>query len=58
MIKTEVNEIYSVRTDDFWDDLSDEQKKDLKEAWIESENENNLIDHEKVVTLSRGWLKK
>ncbi|MEO8512206.1 MAG: hypothetical protein ABI543_01470 [Ignavibacteria bacterium] len=43
---------------DFWNDLTDEQKKDLEEAWIESEDENNLISNEEVMKISGEWIKK
>lgn len=43
---------------DFWNELSEEQKKDLEEAWLESEDENNLISHEEVMKQAQEWLKR
>ncbi len=34
---------------DSWNELTGEQKKDLGEAWIVSEDESNLISHEEVM---------
>jgi hypothetical protein len=43
---------------DFWDELTDEHKKELEESWAESEDEKNLISHEDVMRESKKWLKK
>lgn len=43
---------------DFWNELTESQKKDLEEAWIESEDESNLISHDEVMKQAREWIKK
>jgi len=43
---------------DFWNELTETQKRELEEAWIESEDERNLVSHEDVMKMSGQWLKK
>jgi len=43
---------------DFWNELTESQKKELEEAWIESEDDGNLVSHEDVMKMSEVWLKK
>ncbi|MEO8147983.1 MAG: hypothetical protein ABI723_10120 [Bacteroidia bacterium] len=43
---------------DWWDELTDEQKKETEEANEESKDERNLIDHEEVKKIARKWLGK
>ena len=43
---------------DFWDLFTDEQKKELEQAWEESEKEENLISHNAVMEDAAKWLKK
>ena len=44
--------------EDFWDQLTPTQQKELELAWEESEIEENLIDHDEVMKAAQGWLKK
>ena len=44
--------------EDWWDELSDEQKADIDLSIKESEDESNLIPHEQVMKEARKWLKK
>lgn len=37
------------KTVDFWDTLTQEQKRELELAWEESEKEENLISHNEVM---------
>ena len=43
---------------DFWNELTDDHKKELEESWAESENSENLIPHEQVMREAKEWLKK
>lgn len=43
---------------DFWNELTDAQKQELQEAWIESEDDKNLITHEEVMKQAHEWIKK
>ena len=46
------------RTVDFWDTLTEEQKKEIDLAWEESEKEENLIPHNEVMKEANKWIKK
>jgi len=39
-----------------WDTLTDSQKKEILSSYEESENDNNLIDHEEVMKKCKKWL--
>lgn len=41
---------------DFWDELSDIERTELKQALAESQHENNLVSHEEVMNKYRRWL--
>lgn len=43
---------------DWWNGLTNEQKIDLEEAWLESEDDNNLVSHEEVMRQIQKWLNK
>jgi hypothetical protein len=43
---------------DFWDQLTDEQKRDLDEAWEESERGEGFISNEQVMMEARQWVKE
>lgn len=43
---------------DFWDNFTNGQRIELQEAWEESEKEENLISHKKVMEESKKWLRK
>ncbi len=47
-----------VSGEDWWDELSDEQKADIDLSIKECEDESNLIPHEQVMKEARKWLKK
>ena len=44
------------KDEDFWDSLTEDQKHDLELAWVESENEVNLIKHSVVMREAKTWL--
>jgi DNA mismatch repair ATPase MutS len=58
MFFEELKSIKENKNIDFWDELTDEHKKELEESWAESEDEKNLISHEEVMRESKKWLKK
>lgn len=41
-----------------WDTLSGSEKSDVLNAYEESKDENNLINHQAVLTKHAKWLKK
>lgn len=43
---------------DFWDEFTDEQKKDLELALAETENEENWVSHEQVKQEAQQWLRE
>ena len=43
---------------DFWDELTEEQQKELDAAIEESYDEKNHIPHEEVMKKYQKWLKK
>jgi hypothetical protein len=43
---------------DFWDELTDEQKKEIELAIVECEIESNLEKHDVVMDRARKWPKK
>ncbi len=43
---------------DFWDELSEDQQKELEKAIEESYDDNNLIKHETVVRKYKKWLRE
>ena len=43
---------------DFWDELTEEQQKELDAAIEESYHEKNLISNEEVMNKYKKWLKK
>ena len=46
------------RDSDYWDEISDLEKKELESAITESEDESNLVDHEEVMKKYKKWLDK
>ena len=62
-----LRELYEVISDiitenmsetDFWDELSEDQQKELEKAIEESYDDNNLIKHETVVNKYKKWLRE
>ena len=43
---------------DYWEDLSEAEKRELDSAILESEDESNLVDHEDVMKKYERWLNK
>ena len=43
---------------DWWDELTNEQKKDLEDAEADIDDPNNLIDNDEVFRQAKEWLKK
>ncbi|MBE0638528.1 MAG: hypothetical protein IH598_08410 [Bacteroidales bacterium] len=44
------------QNDGAWDNLSEDQKQELLIAYEESEDEQNLVDHEAVMKKYEKWL--
>jgi hypothetical protein len=49
---------YNVDKTDFWDDLTPEQQAELEQSLAESENPENLVEHEMVKNEFAKWLNK
>ena len=43
---------------DYWEELSEAEKRELDSAILESEDESNLVDHEDVMKKYERWLNK
>jgi|GEM_PF-944189 len=43
---------------DFWELFSEEQQRELENAWEESEREENLVRHDVVMHEAKQWLSK
>jgi hypothetical protein len=52
----EMKSLLEHQNDGAWDNLSEDQKKELPTAYKESENEQNLVDHEAVMKKYEKWL--
>lgn len=52
----EMKSLLEHQNDGAWDNLSEDQKKELLTAYKESENEQNLVDHEAVMKKYEKWL--
>ena len=54
--------VFKVRKDnknvDFWDELSEDEQKELDDAFLESEDDKNLIEHDEVMKDPKKWLEK
>ena len=49
---------HRIKDSDYWDELSDHEKKELEIAIEESEDEANHVDHEEVMKKYSKWLGK
>ena len=60
MLQEIILEIVSQKeaTTDFWDELPIEKQKELDEALVDIESEENLISQEQVFQKYQKWLKK
>jgi len=58
----EFYKVFKVRKEnkniDFWDELSENEQKELDDAFLESEDDKNLIDHDEVMKDPKKWLKR
>jgi hypothetical protein len=52
----EMKSLLEHQNDGAWDNLSEDQKKELLTAYKESENEQNLVNHEAVMKKYEQWL--
>ena len=52
----EMKKFIKTRKARIWDALTEIQKKEILLSYDESENDNNLIDHEEVVKKYKKWL--
>ena len=43
---------------DWWHDLTQAEREDIKQGLYEIEDEENLVDHSKVMEEARKWKKK
>ncbi len=49
---------HRIKDSDYWDELSEKEKKELEMAIEESEDESNHIEHEEVMKKYSKWLGK
>ena len=58
----EFYKVFKVRKEnkniDFWDELSENEQKELDDAFLESEDDKNLVDHDEVMKDPKKWLKR
>ncbi len=47
-----------IQDTDYWNELSDVEKTELEKAIAESENEDNLVNHEVMMQKYNQWLSK
>ena len=52
----EMKRLIKTRKARIWDTLTESQKKEILLSWEESENDNNLINHEEVMKKFNKWL--
>lgn len=52
----EMKRLIKTRKTRIWDTLTESQKKEILLSCEESENDNNLIDHEEVMKKYKKWL--
>ncbi len=52
----EMKRLIKTRKARIWDALTESQKKEILLSYEESENDDNLIDHEEVVKKYNKWL--
>ncbi len=52
----EMKSLIEHQNDGDWDNLSEDQKQELLAAYNESEDEQNLVDHETVMKNYEKWL--
>ena len=53
-----LKENYEKSEEDWWDELSEEQKRNLDISIEESHDPSKLIPHEQVMKEARKWLRK
>jgi len=44
--------------DDFWDKLTEEQRQDIEQAYLDAEDETGQITHEEMMKKMSEWLTK
>ena len=44
-----------IKETDFWDEISENEKKEVEKAIQESEDENNLVEHDEVMEKYQKW---
>lgn len=47
-----------VKTNDWWDELTEEEQKDLIQSREEVKKDDNLLDHDKVMKEAFSWKRK
>jgi hypothetical protein len=52
----EMKNIVKMTDQNAWDSLTDAQKKEVLMSWQESEDDNNLVDHNIVMARYKEWL--
>ncbi len=52
----EMKNIINMTAHDAWDSLTEAQKKEVLMSWEESEDDNNLVDHNTVMARYKAWL--
>lgn len=52
----EMKRLINTKKARIWDALTEIQKKEILLSYEESENDNNLIDHEEVIKKYKKWL--
>ncbi|CAN5130846.1 hypothetical protein BH09BAC1_BH09BAC1_13630 [soil metagenome] len=47
-----------IKTTDWWDELTDDEQKDLTQSREEVKNNDNLLDHDDVMKEAFSWKKQ
>jgi hypothetical protein len=50
--------IAKVKTNDWWDELTEEEQKDLIQSREEVKKDDNLLDHDEVMKEAFSWKRK
>ncbi len=57
-LKSIIDSIIKNDSTDFLDELSDDERAEINQALLESEDDENLISHDKVMEQVKKWLAK